>query len=765
MDEHARRVLEYDRVLGMVARDAHWPPGREEVLALGAAPDLETLRARQVEVREAIRLQAVGGVPTAGGLSDVRDDVAAAGRGMSLQPLELLAIREVALLVRQSGRYFRDHALEAPNLARIAEPLEPFPRLEKEIREALSVEGRVLDGASPRLAALRRRIGELNGQIQARVQSMLRQSEILRMLQDPIATTRLGRHVLPVKAEYRGVFPGLVIDQSSSGATLFMEPWSVVEAGNELKSTVLAEEKEVEAILGRLSALVAYDSGRMLASCAILGHLDAVHAQASFARDYQAALPTIVDKGALRLVEARHPLLLEKDDLEVVPISLELQESTRTVVITGPNTGGKTVALKTVGLLAMLALSGLPIPAGAASQVPFLTGIYADIGDEQGIAQNLSTFSSHLVQVLHLLPEAGPRTLVMLDELGAGTDPAEGGALGKALMEWLHARGTLTVVTTHLSELKAFAAETEGMTNAAVEFNTETLRPTYRILMGVSGQSNALQIASRLGLPDELMRRAREHLGHHREDVGGLLDVLDEERHRHARQTELLRAQEAQVEAEREAWRRRLEEVEAERGAVLQQARDEGEVILARTREATAQSLQELRTKLAELQETRVAELQEARRLVLELAERLAKEGPEVLRDLSQHAADQLAQALTVMAARLWEEEAPTAEAEPSDVVAEELLPVDPLDEEARVQGRTTEARLAELARVLDSMRPQEPRKPAAPAVRARPAELKPGARVYVRSFGQDGEVVRIQKGVVEVKVGRLSLKVPENEV
>jgi len=813
MDPHSRRVLEYDKVLALVARGAHWDPGAERILNLEPAATLEDVLRRQAELREASRLfdQAVG--IGAGGLEDVREPVTAAARGRSLQPSELLRVADLASSSRKTGRYLREHLEDYPLLADRALNLVPFPRLEQEIERALSVEGRVLDSASPRLRQLRSELSTLQSRVQDHLSRLVRGSSYSRMLQEPLVTLRDGRFVVPVKQEYRSQFPGLVIDQSSSGATLFMEPWAVVEMGNRVRAAALAEQKEVDAILARLSGLVGQHAEELLVAGEELAHYDALMALAAWWRAVGCVLPEVRDGGELRLVDARHPLLIERLGSQVVPTSLDLSQEIRTLIVTGPNTGGKTVSLKTTGLMTLMALAGMPLPARPGTAIPFLSEVWADIGDEQSIAQNLSTFSSHLTQILRILPSAGPQTMVLLDELGAGTDPSEGSALGMALLEYLHERGCRTVVTTHLSELKVFASRTSGVSNAAVEFDSETLEPTYRVIMGIPGRSNALRIAARLGLPFDVQRRAREHLGKHHVQVEGLLDELEQERDAAERLGQRLEGERSQAERLRQDYEARLARIQAEREHILGEAASEARELLEGARTRVHGMLRSFRERLASLARVRRDSLQEGRRLAAELAAALARsEDLELVCELSPPASAELAGALREAVRRFRPGEAlevalpaPDAGLVPEELPPQELteedadrtgevsalegdtsvglessdqedapesqpttseteVPLarqaqDELDQEARVEARTLEAELADWGRRVDRLAPPPEKREA--AARA----LEPGANVYVRRFGQEGVVLSASGQRVEVQVGVIRVTVDRDDL
>ncbi|MCA9791859.1 MAG: Smr/MutS family protein [Candidatus Eremiobacteraeota bacterium] len=472
-----------------------------------------------------------------------------------------------------------------------------------------------------------------------------------------------------------------------------------------------------------------------------LGYLDAILALARYAVEAGANLPEVKNDCALRLVNARHPLL----GRDCVPISVEVGDGFSTLVITGPNTGGKTVGLKTVGLLAVMALCGMPIPASSGTTVPLLTGVWADIGDEQSIAQSLSTFSAHLTQILRILPESGPGTLVLLDELGAGTDPAEGSALGIALLDYLNARGGLTVLTTHLSQLKVHAAQTPGFQNAAVEFDAASLSPTYRILMGIPGRSNALAIADRLGLPREVLRRAREHLGQDHAGVEGLLDDLEHER-------DAVRALEGRLEVEN----RELSELRRAYEEKMRAARDERERLLAEASVEAGRMVEEARKKVTGLLQdfrTRMKALGQARRDALEQARQLSEELAQRVEPPAEPSPEELEAPLEETEEEGFDEQFATTE-----TPAEPEPPEDVVDEVARREARQVEAALAELDDSFAAYRP-------APKPVDESAPLPAGTAVYARRYGQDGEVLSQKGERVEVRLGAVRMTVDRDDL
>ena len=490
----------------MLAERASFAPGRERALELEPESDLAAVERLQDETAAAKAL--VRAKPSTGlrGAQDIRDPLRRADLGGILEPEQLLAISST---VRAAEALFTE-IHEYPPLAARARSARPPTTAADAIEHAIGAAGEVLDRASVALASAR---GELRGAqagLQRRLDGLLR-SDLARYLQEPIVTQRGGRYVVPVKSEYRGAVKGIVHDQSASGATVFIEPLEVLEANNRVREAELAEQQEVQRILDSLSRTVEKASEDLHAVLEALAALDVIFAKAQLADVLGSERPALNANGRLDLIAARHPLLIERGT-PVVPIDIQLGAELRVLVITGPNTGGKTVTLKTIGLLTLMAAAGMQIPAERGSVVPIVRRIFADIGDEQSIAQSLSTFSSHLRNVVATLAEAEAGDLALLDEVGAGTDPDEGAALAMAVLETLLARGVLVAASTHYPELKAFALNTPGVTNASVEFDNETLRPTYRVHVGLPGASNAFAIASRLGLDAGVLAKAETHL-------------------------------------------------------------------------------------------------------------------------------------------------------------------------------------------------------------------------------------------------------------
>jgi DNA mismatch repair protein MutS2 len=580
MDEKTLYTLEFPKILERLAAYAAFSASAEMARNLRPASRLdEALRLQKItsEARHMLSVNADVGV---GGASDIRPLVERAARRGVLDPTELLAVKDTLVSARQLARTFEKAAIQYPNLAEIASAFPPPPGLVDAISRAISERGEILDQASDELARVRREIKITFERLMARLERMVNDPKVTPMLQEGIITQRNGRYVVPLRSEFKGQLRSIIHDQSSSGATLFVEPLAIVDMNNDYHSLQLAERDEERRILAELSDLVGAQYHALAALVEALARFDLALSCARYAEDLRANEPVLVrfqnrpkkdhPGSTLRLFNARHPLL---DPHSVVPIDFDLDEATFGVVITGPNTGGKTVTLKTVGLMALMAQSGLHIPARSGSELSVFHNVYADIGDEQSIEQSLSTFSGHIKNIVRVLRRADEKTLVLFDELGAGTDPQEGAALARAILTDLVERRIPHLVATHYPELKIYAHNTPGILNASMEFDLQTLRPTYRLTLGLPGRSNALAIASRLGLSKKIIEEARGEINPEELRAENLLNEIHRQRDlaRRAREeAELAQEQAARLRGD---LAQRLEKIEDERRAVLEKAR------------------------------------------------------------------------------------------------------------------------------------------------------------------------------------------------
>ncbi len=503
------RTLELPAVLELLAAQAVSTEAKDRCRRLTPEMEAEEVLRLQDQTDAARAMIGLRGSPSFSGVKPVAEALARADRGGSLNTHELLTIAGLLTAARRVREYFNEDAQEKTVIDHLFLSLHGNRYLEDRIKNSILDEDEIADSASPELADIRRHMRQAASKSRQVLQRIISSPSYAKVLQEAIITQRDGRFVVPVKAEHKGDLPGLVHDISSSGATLFVEPMGVVQANNELKELEAKEKKEIERILAELSAQAAAHQEDILWDYDALVHLDVIFARGQLSYKMDADRPEIRRDGSIFLRRARHPLL---DQAKAVPIDIEVGGTFDTLVITGPNTGGKTVSLKTLGLLTLMAQCGLHIPAASGSAVSVFTGVLADIGDEQSIEQSLSTFSAHMVNIVHILEEADRRSLILFDELGAGTDPVEGAALAIAIIQHARQRGARIAATTHYAELKTFAMTTAGVENASCEFDVETLRPTYRLLIGIPGKSNAFAISLRLGLPQEVIDTAKEQM-------------------------------------------------------------------------------------------------------------------------------------------------------------------------------------------------------------------------------------------------------------
>ncbi len=607
MDEKTLTMLEFHKVLERLCSYAAFSASLELGKALRPSSNFDEVLLWQAQTHEASQLLDINADISVGGAHDIRPLVDLAGHGGVLAPNELLDVKSTLVSARSLARTFERLAAQYPYLFALTMGLQPPMGLVDSISRAISERGDILDSASDELTRIRHELKVAYDRLMGKLERIINDPRMAPVLQESIITQRNGRYVVPLRADFKGRIRSIVHDQSASGATLFVEPLVVVELNNSLRELQLAERDEERRILTELSRAVGLHASELVGMVEALAELDLCLMRAKYAYDLHAVAPVLVPfrqverpageekahpGSTIRLFNARHPLL---DPDSVVPIDIDLDAETYSVVITGPNTGGKTVTLKTVGLFVLMAQSGMAIPAQSGSELSVFTSVYADIGDEQSIEQSLSTFSGHVTNLVHILKEADRTSVVLLDELGAGTDPQEGSALARAVLGFLLERRITTLAATHYPELKAYAHATRGVVNASVEFDLQTLRPTYHLTIGLPGRSNALAIAERLGLPEPIITAARSTLHPDELRTEDLLDEIHRQRDlaRKARaETEKLQHD---VETLRAGLTRRLEAIEDERRAILERARREAGEEVAELRN----ELEEVRRQLA----------------------------------------------------------------------------------------------------------------------------------------------------------------------
>ncbi|MGI5866965.1 MAG: endonuclease MutS2 [Syntrophaceticus schinkii] len=609
MDRFSLKKLEFHRVKEMLMRHCSTSLGRAYVQDLEPSTEAEEILRLQEETSEACDALRMYPDITMEGVQDVAPLLRRALIGGVLEPVELLSLYELLKAARRLKRIFARQEIELPLLEGRVTRLEEGSTLQERIAACIEPDGEIADHASPELAKQRQKVRSLAVKIRDQVDELLVKQEWNRFLQEPIYTVRGDRYVLPVKQEYRSQFPGLVHDQSASGATVFMEPMPLVRLGNELAAGRSAVRQEELKVLEELSGLIAVYHDEIQENLDLLGELDFIIAKGHFSKELRANPPGFSQEGHLVIKGGRHPLL--KGD--VVPIEVRLGQDFDCLVITGPNTGGKTVALKTVGLLIVMAQAGLHIPAAEGTVLPFLRNVFADIGDEQSIEQSLSTFSGHMTNIVRILKNAGKGSLVILDELGAGTDPEQGAALGMAILDNLLQKGALIIVTTHFSELKVFAHTRTRVENASVEFDSKTLQPTFRLSIGVPGESNAFEIAERLGLTRDVIVRARGLLNPEQRELSDLIRHLKEDQFAatSARaEAERLRCEMEEIRGQVERQEKKLRDKQNE---ILRRAHEEARELVRTARREAEHLIRSLREEIRQ-QETQ-AGLEQARQI------------------------------------------------------------------------------------------------------------------------------------------------------
>ena len=621
--------LELNQVLAMLADCAGSEGGKEACLKLRPTSDLEEVEQMLGQTTAASELSTRKGYPAFASAADVSASLERADRGGSLQPKELLQIGGILRCTRSVKGYISEDDQETV-LNELFRALTPNKYLEDRILGAILSEEEIADTASPELADIRRHMRIQAGKIRDSLQKVISSPAYSKFLREPIITIRQGRYVVPVKSECKNDVPGLVHDVSATGSTYFVEPMSAVNANNALRELELKEKKEIERILAELSAEAASHAEDINLDYTMLVQLDVIFAKAKLAFQMRAWAPIMNDKGRVELRNARHPLI---DPKKVVPISLRLGSDFDTMIITGPNTGGKTVTLKTIGLLTLMAECGLHVPAGDGSVLSTFDAILADIGDEQSIAQSLSTFSSHMKTIVDVVAQCDDRTLVLYDELGAGTDPAEGAALAIALIEFSRKMGSRVVATTHYAELKLYAMRTKGVINASCEFDVETLQPTYKLLIGIPGKSNAFAISRKLGLSEEILKEASDLVGKSDKDFEDVLSQLEQQRQQmeNARmEAEKLRQETARIKQQSEQYQ---EQLRKEKEKAMEAARREAQGIIEEARAAANAASEELKALRKQLQDGDTTGLNqrqaELRRTLNETEDRLRAQQPQ----------------------------------------------------------------------------------------------------------------------------------------
>ena len=620
MEKDSFKVLEYNRILDKLQEKAGSAMGKELCRGLLPSSDVNEVREWLAQTAEAVQVDSVAHPPM-GGIHDIRQYIKKVGIGSILEPAELLDILSTMYAMRAVKKFFKELEAEAPLMKAAAHNIEIMGQLERNLENTIDEHGVLRDDASIELKRIRREMKVSQARIKDHLANILHSAEYQKYFQEAIVTMRGDRYVVPIKQEYRQYFPGIVHDQSATGATVFIEPMAVVNLNNDVKQLVSAERHEIERILRDMSQQIRHCDEQLLTNCEIMADIDFAFAKAALAYELQATEPVINDEGRTCLIGARHPLI---DRTRVVPIDISLGEKYSMLLITGPNTGGKTVSMKTLGLMVLMAQAGLFLPAESGSEIAVYNTIYADIGDEQSIEQSLSTFSAHMTHLVDILSKVESDDLLLLDELGAGTDPEEGAALAMAILEQLLKINASVLATTHYSELKTFAFSQAGIENACVEFDVKTLRPTYRLLTGIPGASNAFAISRRLGLSESLIIRAKQLIQADHAQFEQVINQLEKEKLLYEQMNAdiMLRQQRAeQLEAKAEAMRADLSKRKAE---IIRKAKDEGAAMVRRARRESEEVIKQLKEQFNDLGiQKRQQAIQEARDRLAQEAERV----------------------------------------------------------------------------------------------------------------------------------------------
>lgn len=622
MNDKALRILEYHKIISLLVDKASSAPGKELCQKLTPMTDIKEIEEAQQQTADAFTRLVKGGRIHFSGNKDISFSIRSLEIGSALSAAELLKISASLACAARAKTFARsEHDEEiADSLQEYFANLEPLTPLQNEINRCIISEEEIADDASPTLKHIRRSINLTNEKIHSQLTNMVNGS-YRTYLQDAVITMRDNRYCIPVKSEHKGNVPGMVHDQSSTGSTLFIEPAVVVELNNQLKELAFKEKEEIERILADLSANAGEHTEELANNFRLLTKLDFIFARAGLAADMNASRPLFNKDRYINIRRGRHPLL---DKKKVVPIDINLGKDFDLLVVTGPNTGGKTVSLKTVGLFALMGQSGLHIPALDRSELGIFTEVYADIGDEQSIEQNLSTFSAHMTNTISILKNADVNSLCIFDELGAGTDPTEGAALAIAILKHLHDKGIRTMATTHYSELKVFALTTSYAENACCEFDVETLRPTYRLLIGIPGKSNAFAISSKLGLPDEIIASAKEHISEEDESFEDLLADLETSRRTIENERNEIQRYKAEIESLKKKLEQKQERLDAQKDKILREANEEARKILQEAKDVADETIRDFQK--VSFNKTSIQELEKARTKVRDkISEKNAK--------------------------------------------------------------------------------------------------------------------------------------------
>jgi DNA mismatch repair protein MutS2 len=589
------RILEYDKMKKQLIEFASSSLGKQRVKELLPSFEFESIKEAQTRTQEGAKVIRLKGQVPLGGLRDIRESLKRAKIGGLLSEHELLDISSTIYSSRRFKNFVEtlvEEDIEMTVLPELVKDIVPLTDLEREINQAIDENGGVLDSASPALRTIRQQIRSYESGIRSKLESITRSTSGRKMLSDAIITIRNDRYVIPVKAEYRSHFGGMVHDQSASGATLFVEPESVVQMNNQLRESRMKENQEIQRILHVLSGQVSMEVDALTTNVSVMTEVDFIFAKALYSHSIKAIEPKLNTDGFIKMDKARHPLIPAD---EIVPIDIELGGEFSSLVITGPNTGGKTVTLKTVGLLTLMVQSGLHIPCEEGSEAAIFQKIFADIGDEQSIEQSLSTFSSHMTNIVNIMEEVDFQSLVLFDELGAGTDPTEGAALAISILDRVYNVGAKVIATTHYSELKGYAYNREGVKNASVEFDVDTLRPTYRLLIGVPGRSNAFAISRRLGLSAHIIEEAKGHITADSNKMENMISSLGDSRKQAEREMEEAERLRKEAEQIHHALAQEMEKLEEEKEKVLQSAEEKAAESIKKAKEEAEQIIEELR--------------------------------------------------------------------------------------------------------------------------------------------------------------------------